>query len=161
MKTISEILMKEHRQLDFLQGQLEAAAEAADIAESVRVIEALDESLYAHRGKEENLLFPALRWCAVVHPIALETVAREHGTEQKLVDEVKAMARASEDDPSFLPWLKVGVERLALHLRDHMRREEKFVFAWAEQVFPESEKRELAARMSAQPVPEMSMEVPG
>lgn len=148
MRTIRETLTAEHRELERLLTALDRSLEPLDAEGVHRAADDLARALSLHRRKEEEL-FPVLRAHSVVHPDALATIEHEHSLEQTIISEIRTVAKASIEDPSFTRSLVENARRMIVLLKDHMWREEQFIFGWAERILPEEEKARILDRMES------------
>lgn len=148
MKAAVRHLVEEHHAVQALLDDLEKALDPLDLEGMARQVEDLDDLLARHRRKEEAVLFPALVRLSAMKEEPLATAAREHDLEEVYVEETKAFLAVARENTAFAGPLVEACRALILFYRDHLWKEENFVFPWADRVLTETEQEDLVHRMS-------------
>lgn len=133
--TALETMVAEHRMIERVLDVLErdaANVEPVRLTDIVTFLRGYADAL--HHGKEEAILFAALRQqgCPAEFAPVLDAICRDHETGRNLVDDLAAIARKP------MPWsdeVRSRLERTAHSfvslLRRHIREEDDFVFPQA------------------------------
>jgi hemerythrin superfamily protein len=134
-----ELLLRDHRLIDGLVEQLEAAD---DPAESRRLVLRIVEELAAHEAAEVQVVFPALR--AALKTADDDTLAHlmgEHEELNMLLAEMRSLS------PDSLGFTKRG-SALLFEIKGHFLHEEESVFTRVRALFGPDELAELGRRAS-------------
>jgi hemerythrin superfamily protein len=129
-----ELLLRDHRSIDDLAEQLDAAEDPAEIRELfLRIV----DQLAAHETAEQQVIFPAFR--ASVGSAGGDTLDHRMGEHEELNELLAEMRNLPPDEFAFT---KRGSAFL-LDVKEHFRREEETVFARMRQSFSADELEEL------------------
>jgi iron-sulfur cluster repair protein YtfE (RIC family) len=137
---VIDLLLGDHRLIDGLAEQLDAADDPAEIR---RLFLRIVEELAAHEAAEQEVLFPAFR--ASLQMAEDDTVAHrmgEHEELNELLAEMRSLA------PDCFGFTKRG-SALLLEVKNHFMREEESVFANMRASFSADELVELGSRALA------------
>ena len=148
---VTEVLVREHAQIRALLDDLERAVLPTDLDAISHIVAELDTLVNLHRRKEEQCLFPALKRCVAFPSQPLDLTTHEHGLEGVYLSEVRSFALTARHDPTFLPALEDACNWLIILLRDHLWKEEKFLFPCAEKSLNARVKRTILRKMNALP----------
>lgn len=136
-RTPLTIILEEHRAIEVVLGYLDRAL---DLVAGGRIVDAgIFRDLLAfatgfvgqcHHGKEEQLLFPALRRTSPRAALLIATLEQEHGEGTRLTESfAAAVARyAAQGLPAAAPLIAAG-RAYSHYLREHMRRENEELLA--------------------------------
>ena len=125
MEAPTAVLREEHREIRKLLLELALALEPLR-QEVVRFdLLSLTTLLERHRRKEEEEFFPSLSPALAA---SVEVLKRDHDVENVYLEEAWAFFAAYESDPQFLGSLVDSVRRLIAWFRDHLWKEEHFIF---------------------------------
>ncbi len=136
---VIDLLLRDHRLIDGLAEQLDAADDPAEIR---RLFLRIVEELAAHEAAEQEVVFPAFRASL---EMADDTVAHrmgEHEELNELLAEMRSLA------PDCFGFTKRG-SALLLEVKNHFMREEESVFANMRASFSADELVELGSRALA------------
>lgn len=150
----TQILKAEHRVIERVLSCLEAASDAAQAGDVCG--QSFDAILgflahfadRCHHGKEEAILFPALRERGIPHEGGpLGVMEAEHVEGRRLVASMnEALPRARRGDAEARDRLIAAARRFVFLLRTHIRKEDTCLFAMADSVLsPEDQARLVAA----------------
>jgi hemerythrin-like domain-containing protein len=153
VKPVARHLIEDHRAVLAALEDLEGALEPLDLPRIRRDASLLADLLPRHRRKEETVVFPALAGKEFFHRTALETASREHGLEETYLEEVLAFLRVATEDERYAGPLVEACRSMILFFRDHLWKEEHFVFPCIDRFFPACEQEEMVRRMDALEVP--------
>jgi len=134
---ITDALLGEHGALYALFDHVEAAiARAPSLLEMREVVAILAAALASHARLEDELLFPVLE-----HKLGAITPLAVMHVEHQVIDEAlsDALAETSRDDAVAL------VTRALAIARQHFVKEERFLFALADDTIAEAELERLGA----------------
>ncbi len=145
-KTVTRHLLEDHREIKRLLGEMENALEPTDLKRIGDIVDRLEPLVELHRRKEEEIFLPALARCMFDHPKPLAAVTHDHGVEETYLEEVKSFLTVMED-VSFLKPLVDACRSLVQFFRDHLWKEESFIFPCAERSLSDEVKWELLVRM--------------
>jgi hemerythrin superfamily protein len=115
-----ELLLRDHRVIDGLAEQLDAADDPVEIR---RLFQRIVEELAAHEAVEHEVVFPAFR--AALELAGDDTLAHRMGEHEELNELLAEMQRLAPDCFAFT---KRG-SALLLEVKAHFLREEESVFA--------------------------------
>jgi hemerythrin superfamily protein len=138
---VIDILLRDHRLIDGLAEQLDAADDPAEIR---RLFLRIVEELSAHEAAEQQVVFPAFR-AALEAADGEDTLAHrmgEHEELNELLAEMRSLA------PECFGFTKRG-SALLLEFKEHFLREEESVFARMRATFSADELTELGSRALA------------
>ncbi|MBI2930341.1 MAG: hemerythrin domain-containing protein [Planctomycetes bacterium] len=142
MRSPAAILVEEHVELSGIVKDLEACLDPTDREALRQVLPRLTQRLEAHRRKEE-IFFHALAGRVQAPTEVLDILRREHGSEGRIVNEMRALLSAVENDATTVTALGAHLRRTIEWLRDHFWKEETFIFQDADSYFSEQERRAL------------------
>ncbi len=116
---LAEALTREHREIDagieaFVRALDDGAVDPSPLA---RAFDALRRHIYV----EEELLFPPIRKAGMMMPLLVMT--REHGDVWRLMDQLEALLRASDDGT-----LRSTCQELLTSLDQHNAKEEPIIY---------------------------------
>lgn len=135
-----ELLLSDHRLIDGLAAQLDAADDPVEIR---RLFLRIVEELAAHEAAEQEVVFPAIR--VQLERAGDETLAPcmgEHEELNRLLDEMRCLA------PGGFAFTKRS-SALLLEVRNHFLREEESVFVRMRESFSPDELAEIGGRALA------------
>lgn len=137
---VIELLLSDHRMIDGLAEQLDAAEDPAVIR---RLYLRIGEELAAHEAAEQEVLYPAFRASlASAGDDTLDHRMGEHEELNGLLAEMRTLA------PDGFDFTKRG-SALLLDVKGHFEREEESVFARMRDAFSADELAELGTRALA------------
>jgi iron-sulfur cluster repair protein YtfE (RIC family) len=138
---VIDLLMRDHRLIDGLAEQLDAADDPAEIR---RLFLRIVEELSAHEAAEQEVVFPAFRAALEVADDDTTVAHRmgEHEELNELLAEMRSLA------PDCFAFTKRG-SALLLEVKNHFQREEESVFANMRAAFSADELVELGSRALA------------
>jgi iron-sulfur cluster repair protein YtfE (RIC family) len=137
---VIELLERDHRSINQLVEQLDAATDPIDIRGLyLRVV----EELSAHEAAEQQVLFPAFREkFAAASDGILVTRMGEHEEMNEMLAEMRSLA------PDCYAFIKRG-SALLLEIKGHFQLEEETVFDRMRSAFDHQELVELGIRVTA------------
>ena len=134
---VIDLLLSDHRLIDGLAEQLDAAEDPAEIR---RLFMRIVEELAAHEAVEQEVVFPAFR--AAVEMADDDTLAHRMGEHEEL-NELLAEMRSLP--PDCFGFTKRG-SALLLEVKAHFELEEESVFARMRATFSADDLAELGSR---------------
>ena len=137
---VIELLERDHRVIDDLAEQLDAADDPVEIR---RLFLRIVEELSAHEAAEQEVLFPAFRAsCDAAGDRTLTRRMGEHEELNELLAEMRSLA------PTGLAFIKRG-SALLLEVKAHFQLEEESVFSRMRAAFDADELADLGRRAVA------------
>jgi hemerythrin-like domain-containing protein len=129
MKSIQEVLTKDHRDCDQLFADAESAVAKSDLAAARAAFARLNAAMQRHVDVEEKLLFPVFEERTGERLGPTEVMRREHKMMQDVIGNMDA-ALAQQDAQRYL-----GLsETLLVLMQQHNVKEESVLYAMIDQL---------------------------
>jgi hemerythrin-like domain-containing protein len=143
MKSLQELLTKDHRECDRLFAQAESAAAKADLATGRAAFTRFRDAMERHINAEEQILFPAFEDKTGERLGPTEVMRREHHMMRDLFAKMDA-ALAQQQTKQYL-----GLsETLLVLMQQHNVKEESVLYSMMDQQL-NAERETLLARLRA------------
>ncbi len=120
---VRESLGSDHRAIERKLRQLSDAVEGADFRTILEVFREVDRGLRAHMDGEEQYLFPNFE---TSHPNAIEELRSEHAHTRLALDELMIQTELHT-------LRKEAIDQLLAQLRAHAAKENRTLYAWADE----------------------------
>jgi hemerythrin superfamily protein len=134
-----ELLLRDHREIDGLAGQLDGTDDPAEIR---RLFLRIVQELAAHEAAEQQVVFPAFRAKLDTGDDVLTDRMGEHEEMNQLLAEMRSLS------PDCFGFAKRG-SALLLDIKGHFLREEETVFARMQASLSADEAADLGSRILA------------
>ena len=135
---VRESLGSDHKAIERKLTDLANAVEGADFPTILAVFRGVERGLRAHTDGEERYLFPHFK---EQHPDAIRELGEEHQRFRRLLDELMVQTELHT-------LRKESIDDLVAQLRAHAAKEDRTLYAWADDSPPKEPRDGLYAFLS-------------
>lgn len=136
-----DMLMEDHRQVDQLYAELQAAGAAGRTDDQKQIAEQIIAELSVHATVEEQVLYPAAREAVADGGSLVDESLHEHQEMKEILAELDG---AAPDDPGF----SENFEKLMSEVQHHVEEEENELFPQLRAALGEPRLREMGQELA-------------